>query len=430
MGRIKENRDLRFTRLTNSKIFQSFHRHSLPIFFLVVLLLAVAVFAQEKEGAKAVEDVTPVASPTPSADSPTPSVASPTPDVNQSIEELFGPDTPKKSPGSESPVTDEGPKNMDPILYICDRGNGRIVIMKGLSGDLFTSIGLPGYGMGRFLRPAQLWVDYEERLYVADSGNNRVIRIDQNKQPGWSEVDGLSEPQGVAVDGTGVYIADTKADRIVVYDELVDKAPIREALTHPEMKRPTELWIDGQGALYICCGEDPPGGKLIKTWVEKERRRWTVFAGEGLTGSQFLPSSVVTVKNGIRLLDSSGQRLISMQDIAGTRLKEDRFRTDPRWRLSRPKGMAVDPTGRMYIADSGNDRIIELSPNGNVVDEFMIIDKDPSTMLSNPSSIFIYSPAPGPPPKEEKDDKKGKKGKAGKEKKKPKGSDLEIDTDW
>lgn len=422
MGRVKENRDLRFTRITNSRFFQTFHRHSSAIFFLVVLLLAASAFAQEQVEPKAVEGVTPVEEVTPDA--------SPTPDVEKSIEELFGPDTPRKSTDSEPKVTDDKPENTDPILYICDSGNGRIVIMKGLSGDGFTSIGLPGYGMGRFLRPAQLWIDYEERLYVADSGNNRVIRIDQNKQPGWTEVDGLSEPQGVAVDGTGVYVSDTKADRVVIYDAVVDKAPIRETLTHPEMKRPTDLWIDGQGALYICCGEDPPGGKLIKTWVEKERRRWTVFEGEGLTGSQFLPSSMVTVKNGIKLLDGSGQRLVSMQDLAGARLKEDKFRTDPRWRLSRPKGLGVDATGRMYIADSGNDRILELSPSGNVVGEFMIIGKDPSTMLSNPASIFIYSPAPGPPPKEEKDDKKGKKGKSDKGKKDTKDDDLEFDSNW
>lgn len=361
--------------------------------------------------------------------------ASPSPN----IEDLYAPDLPKKPSGDKEPPAAEVPKNKDPILYITDTDNGRIVMMQGITGEGFTSVGLPGYGLGRFLRPAQIWLDYAGRLYVADSGNNRVVRIDQNAAPGWTEVGDLSEPRGVAVDGSGVYVSDTKANRIVIYNELVNNAKIREVLTHPQLKRPSELWIDGQGALYICCGEDPPGGKLLKTWMEKglaengvqkETRRWMVFEGEGLSGSRFLPASVITSQSGVRMLDVSGQRLVSMQDMTGKRLKEDKFRVDPRWRLSRPTGMAVDQEGRIYIADSGNNRILELSKDGSVVGEFYILEDDPGTLLSNPSSIFIYSPAPPPPPKEDKDeDGKGKK--KPKPKAKPKEDpDLDFENDF
>jgi hypothetical protein len=324
------------------------------------------------------------------------------------------------------------------VLYISDSDNGRIVIMQGISGEGFTSVGLPGYGMGRFLRPAQIWLDYAARLYVADSGNNRVVRIDQNSQPGWTEVGDLKEPKGVAVDGLGVYVSDTKADRVLVFDEISNNAKPREILAHPQLKRPGELWIDSQGALYICCGEDPPGGRLLKTWLEKglaengvqkESRRWAIFQGDGLSGSRFLPSSVITEKGSVKLLDVSGQRLVSMQDITGKRLKEEKFRVDPRWRLSRPVGMGVDAEGRIFIADSGNDRILELSKDGSVVGEFYIMANDPGTLLANPTSIFIYSPAPPPPPKEDDEEENDGKGKGKpKPKKKPADDDLEFDS--
>jgi sugar lactone lactonase YvrE len=378
--------------------------------------------------------------PTPS-DPATP--GAPAKEGEPSIEDLYAPDLPQKKPDEPAKPAADAAKNKDPILYISDCDNGRIVVMQGIDGEGFTSVGLPGYGYGRFLRPAQIWMDYAARLYIADSGNNRVVRIDQaSNEKGWTEVDNLSEPHGVAVDGSGVYVSDTKADRVVIYDEIVNDAKIREVLTHPQMERPTDLWIDGSGALYICCGEDPPGGKLLKTWVEnglaetegakpKPTRRWAVFEGEGLTGSRFLPASVITEQSSLKLLDVSGQRLVSMQDITGKRLKEDKFRIDPRWRLSRPSGMAVDKEGHLYIADSGNDRILELSPDGTVVGEFSILQNDPGTLLSNPSSIFIYSPAPPPPPKED-DDKDGKSKGKGKPKLQPKkkGDDVEIQSDW
>jgi sugar lactone lactonase YvrE len=372
--------------------------------------------------------------PEPPAVTPAPS-ATPDPAATPSIEDLYAPDLPRKT-DEKSPAATEQPKSKEPVLYISDSDNGRIVVMQGINGEGFTSLGMPGYGLGRFLRPGQVWLDYASRLHVADSGNNRVVRIDQNAAPGWSEVGDLSEPRGVAVDGSGVYVSDTKADRIVIYDEVLDKAKIREVLTHPQLKRPGELWIDSEGALYICCGEDPPGGKLLKTWVEKglkengeekQTRRWTVFAGDGLTGSRFLPASVVTEKANLKLLDVSGQRMVTMQDMAGKRLREDKFRVDPRWRLSRPSGMAIDAEGRVFVADSGNDRILQIGKDGSVTGEFYILDEDTATLLSNPCSIFIYSPAPPPPLPEEGEDEDGKNKPKAKPKK-PAEDELEFDS--
>lgn len=348
--------------------------------------------------------------------------------TDNAIEDLYAPDVPKKAEHEPAKKEDEAPPtDENPVLYISDTDNGRIVIMKGIAGAGFTSIGLPGYGYGRFLRPAQIWLDYAGRMYIADSGNDRVVRIDQRAEQGWTEVDGLSEPQGVAVDAAGTYVSDTKADRVLLYPDIVPGAKPAEVLTHPLLKRPGALWIDPQGAVYICAGEDPPGGRLFKTWLEKgiaekpdgkapEQRRWLVFEGDGLSGARFLPSSVVVNKGGIRLLDSSGQRFLSMKDMHGKNLRDLRTKSEGQWKLSRPVGMAMSKNGELYLADSGHDRILKMSADGEVLGEFEIANDDPATLLSNPSSIFVFSEAPAPAPKEEEatDGKhKGKsKGKA------------------
>ena len=327
----------------------------------------------------------------------------PTTTVEESIEALFGPDRPTEATEEEE---DKPVLSDEPILYIADTDNGRIVVMQGLDGTGFTTVGMPGYGFGRFLRPAQVWVDYKRRLYIADSGNNRVVRIDHDTAPGWTEFGDLSSPMGVAVDKSGVYIADTKADRVILLDEVVEGSPIKEVLTRQQMTRPTNLWIDAKGALYICCGEDPPGGRIFKTWKEKDRRRWLMFEGTGLSGSRFRPSGLVTTgAESLRFLDESGQRVVAMQNMEGRRMKELAFRDDHRFRLSRPGGIAVDQSGqRFFIADSGNDRILEVRADGSIVAQFTHKDEeDIESMLRNPTSIFIYSPAPAPEPEESDD---------------------------
>ena len=329
----------------------------------------------------------------------------PTQNVGQSIEALLGPDGKTEDTSEQSSKKVLDPSKDEPILYISDTDNGRIIVMQGIKGDGFISFGLPGYGFGRFLRPAQIWVDSERRVYVADSGNNRIVRIDQRSSEGWSEFTNLSSPKGVAVDNSGVYISDTKANKVIKVEEIVKDTPVLETLTHPQMTKPTGLWIDAQGALYICAGEDPPGGKVFKTWMEDERRRWAIFDGHGLAGSRFRPSSLVTTNGDLKFLDDSGTRVINMENTEGRKMKVQRFRKSRQYRLRRPRGIALDKSGkRFFIADSGNDRILEVTGNGTVVGEFSQLDNDPASVLRNPTSIFVFSPAPSEEPKEDKEE--------------------------
>lgn len=351
-----------------------------------LLLLTGTAWSQAQGSEPEAEEKQPVTAPTPAQD----------------IEQLFEGDS---DSGAETPDPNQpvDPAKMDPILYIVDSDNGRVVVMQSIKGTGYTSLGMPGFGIGRFLRPSQIWIDYQRRMYVADTGNNRVIRIDKKTQQGWTEITNLSHPQGVAVDGMGVYVSDTHNDQVLVYDELADDAKPRETITHSRLKKPTSLWIDKEGALYICCGEYPPGGYVVKTWMDVDEptlRRWKFYEGEGLSGTRFFPTAVITDEKGIKILDSRGQRIIAIRDIKGQRAKEIKLDQDPRYRLRRPTGLAIDHRGFLFVADSGNDRVLKLSPEGEVLEQFFILSGDISTMLANPTSIFIHSPAPLPPPPE------------------------------
>lgn len=342
------------------------------------------------------------------SDEPQQPVVGPTQTVEQSIEALFGPDESDKKP--EEADQPKAPLSDEPVIYISDTDNGRIVLFQGIKGDGYSALGLPGYGYGRFLRPAQIWVDYKQRVYIADSGNNRIVRMDKESVVGWSEYGGLNAPAGVAASRKGVYVADTEADRVVLIDDIDEDGKIVETISHDQMKRPTHLWLDSDDALYICSGEDPPGGKVFKTWMDKDRRRWKIYDGEALSGSRFRPTSIVTVGRTVKLLDGSGNRVVNLQDLDPARLKEQSFRSDRRFRLSRPQGMAVDSSGKkFYIADSGNDRILEVNAAGEVTGEFFGIPGDPNSVLRNPTSVFVFSPAPEPEPEPEEDGKKKKK---------------------
>src|SRR5579872_1762530 len=75
--------------------------------------------------------------------------------------------------------------------------------------------------------------------------------------------------------------------------------------------------------------------------------------------------------------------------------------------LSRPAGLAVDARGNLYVADTGNHRIVEIAPNGSLLAHFGDVDLGPpgasslgvsagGTVYAADSfhrAIRVYSPA-------------------------------------
>lgn len=81
------------------------------------------------------------------------------------------------------------------------------------------TIGSSGSGEGEFNVPLGMDVDSSNNIYIADSGNNRIVVYDSdgNYLTSFGESD-LSYPSAVAIYGTDLYVADKGNHRIVQYD--------------------------------------------------------------------------------------------------------------------------------------------------------------------------------------------------------------------
>jgi sugar lactone lactonase YvrE len=106
-------------------------------------------------------------------------------------------------------------------LYIADTGNNRVV--KVTPAGVQSTV-LSGTVLGKALNaPNSIAVDTTNSmssgdLYVTDSGNNRVLQVN-TKGVASALGSGFSDPSGIAVDdGGNVFIADTGNNRIVMID--------------------------------------------------------------------------------------------------------------------------------------------------------------------------------------------------------------------
>lgn len=114
--------------------------------------------------------------------------------------------------------------------------------------------------IGTLNQPQDLFVDGRDHIYIADTGNNRIVHLDeQGRLVRFIEVkeSPLSSPNGLFVDQNGdIYVADTGNQRVVRLDgqgKLLReyKRPDSRYLPESFKYEPTKLVVDKRGFLYI-----------------------------------------------------------------------------------------------------------------------------------------------------------------------------------
>ncbi|BCA56127.1 hypothetical protein W02_32670 [Nitrospira sp. KM1] len=189
--------------------------------------------------------------------------------------------------------------------------------------------------------PSALAIDADGHLYVADTMNHRIRRIDAKTgtistlagigQPrfggdGGPAADaGLNEPAALAIDRTMLYVADQSNNRIRAID----------------LGTGTISTIAGTGAAAYN-GDDLPG-------IEA-----TLAGPSGLAlGSNGTLFIADTFNGRVRALDLAGHRIRTVAGDGGA-YRYQNSDEPPSSSLSRPSGIAVDIHGNLYITDSDN----------------------------------------------------------------------------
>lgn len=252
--------------------------------------------------------------------------------------------------------------------------------------------------------PGGLAFDAAGNLYIADTDHQMVREVNLagiittiagTGEQGFSGDGGaatsadLDSPVGVAVDASGnIYIADTHNQRIrEVVNGVIntiagtgtagfsgDGGPAASAQLHD----PTALAIDSRGNLYIADRDnfrirEISGGAITTVAGDGDQ----TYSGDGglATAAGLDSPDGVAVDSALNLYigDTHNQRVRMVAastgiitTIAGT--GEKTFTADgaaATAALARPRGLAVDASGNVYIADSDNDRIREIS-NSNI----------------------------------------------------------------
>jgi len=166
---------------------------------------------------------------------------------------------------------------------------------------------------------------------------------------------GLSQPQGVAVDGAGnLYIADYGNFRVV--KETLSSGGHTQSIVVPYSFGPISVAVDGSGNVYIGSSYD---SRVIKETLSS---LGTYTESIVTFGEYFVPSGVAVDSIGnVYIADlDSGQ--LSKETLANGIYTKSIIASN----LNNPMEVAVDSSGNVYVADAGNSRVVmETLSNGS-----------------------------------------------------------------
>jgi hypothetical protein len=251
----------------------------------------------------------------------------------------------------EDPKTEKDDDEV--VVYGVNSGRGEIIYNTSMWG--LGLYGSKGSGKEQLLFPKGIAADGRGNVYVADSGNGRVVRLFNPKSmlvcqgsfngasPGDS---GLRGPSRIGIDEkVHVYVADPPTRRIMVFDQ---NGKVLQSITGAGGR---DCFIDGPTALAVADG----------------KARWSWFSGESA---------------------------IFCADKNGTRLWKIGFDGTTIARAEMPSGHAanygaIDYYHNFWVTDLKNPCIVKFDHNLKLLDVFGSFG-DGDNQFVEPRGIAIY----------------------------------------
>jgi sugar lactone lactonase YvrE len=232
----------------------------------------------------------------------------------------------------------------DGSIYVADTGNrrvrrvgpeGRITTLAGDGGELPWSNRRPARQAG--LKPIDLAFDPQGRLLILDELGPRLLRLEADSTLRVvAQFEAGAQPRALSVDPQGrVLVADYALRRVVALQDQGAPLPLAGngflrasgeggPALNASLYQPFGLAYDRQGNLYVA-----------------DRRNHLV--------RRVRPDGIIERVAGTGLPGFGGE--------GGPALNAS---------LNQPSGLAFDPQGNLYIADSANHRVRKLDPQGNL----------------------------------------------------------------
>ena len=227
-------------------------------------------------------------------------------------------------------------------------------------------------------------------LYVCDTVQRAVIRLDFERErfEFFGDGVGFNVPVNCAVDPvTGnVYVADTGRMEVVV---LSPDGRELGTISAPEESRFTDVFVDDE-AIWVA---DSKGSRIrVFDRMTREEVRSFPDAEPGQPGAVGMPSYLWVTPERVYVTDVGGFR-VAVYDRNGSYIGSIGSHGDGLGQFSRPKGVAADRSGNVYVVDAAFENVQIFNPEGELLMFFGGTLETPGGMAIPADVVIDYESA-------------------------------------
>ena len=217
--------------------------------------------------------------------------------------------------------------------------------------QLVRKFGSDGRGNGQFSNPRGLAFDANNHLYVSNFSNHRVQKFNINGEyllqfdHQGSGKGQLSSPSGITVHNERLYIAECSNSRISVFQL---NGQFCRIIGSGRLRNPYDVTVSSNGHLLVA----NYGNNCI-----------TSFTLDGTYVGRFdkiqlsYPIGLTTDMRGFVLVTENNNHRVTIFDQDGARVHQFGSNGSANGQFSNPRGIAISPSGNIYVADYSNKRV-------------------------------------------------------------------------
>jgi sugar lactone lactonase YvrE len=234
-------------------------------------------------------------------------------------------------------------------IWIADTGNQRIVELNP-EGEFIRSFGRPGDGAGQFLQPFDLVVETDGNLVVLDSENPAVLQRFTHAGEFQAAIGaslGTYSARGLGIDAAGnLYVVDTGNARILRVSpagDILQKWGKDE--TNLDLGQPVGVSTASDGSIFVV---EAVQGLVWKISSTGKNSSWLAVAPSDTVDG---PRISIGADDHIFITDPENRRVV-VYTIDGQPIGQLRALDENAPLFVKPVGIAVTPDGVLVVSDS------------------------------------------------------------------------------
>ena len=236
-------------------------------------------------------------------------------------------------------------------IYIPDSWNHRVIRVDDMQGNGWVTYGEPATSnelVGKFTGPNAVRLDSKERIYVLDQGYNQVVRFDDMTGKNW-----------VAFGKKGTNIKDWPQNSVAHCDTGPAPGTYHDDAAVNVFYSPKALEVDSQGRIYV---SDKCNYRIVR-FDDMTGKNWVSFGGKRGSGmGEFgdeLNGIAVGPDGKIYIADEHNHRIVRIDDMTGKGWTVFGSQGGGVNQFHQPHDIAISKSGKIYITDTfHNDRIV------------------------------------------------------------------------